>query len=457
MNRVINNIFLLIVLIILPFRIEKSFSTQLITKEIIQKQIKDTHKFVLKNGIPVTYRSINGSDILQIHLSFNMGYGDFSGIQRTAFNQMASLMATSAKGWSRARVFETLEKYTSAVSCNAGIEFTNCSLSTVNEYLDKIMPLFNAAVQTPSFNPKDIELSKQRKIAGIKQNIQNPGTYINDLINQIFYPLGHPYRLIFKKDLENTEKWDRNTIKSLHSSLLKSSFKFFTVVGSIDISKIEKTLNQSFSGIKISKESTKKVSHPKYSAKNNYIFEHRDIPTAYLRLKLNLPGIKNEDYTKIKLLYHILDEELSEEIRTKKSLSYSVYSYYIPYTVGIGTISASTSKPNETLDAINDVIKKIKTKKLSPEKLKEYKTVYTTRYFLTLETHSSLSGALAGYRFYFPEVNSFYQSSSKIEKVTPEDIIELANKYLVNPRLAILYNREKFKDKKANEFLTNFK
>lgn len=450
--RPIQKLFLFFLCVSYSAGVNLAYSTELITDKIIKEQIQKTKEFKLDNNIPVIYRQVEGSDILQINLLFDRGYSQLKEEEKTIFSQMMANMNTSAKGWDRNKVFEITEKYSSGVSCSAAIELSSCSMHTLNDYWPQILPLFQSILLSPSFDQKDIDLSLGRKKASLTQSIQSNQSYINDLINQIFYPKNHPYKLGFKEELSYIEKTNREKILKSHKKLIDESKKFFVVVGSLDIDQLKSKLNKAFGKIPQKNTPKKSIPEPSYDPKNNYIFEHRDITTAYLSVKMNLPSRTDEDYTKVKLLYHILDEELGEEIRTKRSLSYSVYSYYIAHSIGIGVLSASTSKPKETLDAMALVLNRLKNKKLSKEKIKEYQTVYTTSYFLNLETHSSLASSLASYRSYFDNVNGFYSASKKVQEVSPDDIQRLAKKYFVNPRIAVLFHKDQFQKKNSETF-----
>lgn len=112
---------------------------------------------------------------------------------------------------------------------------------------------------------------------------------------------------------------------------------------------------------------------------------------------------------------------------------------------GIGTISASTSKPKETLETIASVIKGLRDNKIAPDELKEYKNVFTTGYYLTMETHDQLAGALSNAQVYFGDASIMYEWPSRIEAVTPEDIQRVAKEVLKNFRVGIVYDKDKFK------------
>jgi predicted Zn-dependent peptidase len=131
-----------------------------------------------------------------------------------------------------------------------------------------------------------------------------------------------------------------------------------------------------------------------------------------------------------------------------------VHSYTIQFSTGIGVISASTSKPKETLAAIQKVVEKLKTTRLSKSELDNHKRIYTTTYYLTQEEHSTLAEALSQSEMWFGSTDPLYEMPLELEKVTPTDIQNLAKKLLVNFRIGVVYGKQKFDNKWAQELVT---
>jgi predicted Zn-dependent peptidase len=225
------------------------------------------------------------------------------------------------------------------------------------------------------------------------------------------------------------------------------------VVSSIPITQLKQDLEKNFGSIATNTWTAIEPKNPIFDVAKSFEFEHRDVPTAYMLAKFPAPGAKDPDVIASALMFEILDQELSEEIRTRRSLSYAVYAGSIRHTLGIGTVGASTSHPKETLEAMVEVIKKLRDKKLTSAKLDEYKNVFATNYFLTQESHESLAGGLATYYFFFKSVDPLYEMPQKLAKVTPEHIQNLANKYLKNMRLGIIYNKDKFDQSWGQNFV----
>ena len=93
------------------------------------------------------------------------------------------------------------------------------------------------------------------------------------------------------------------------------------------------------------------------------------------------------------------------------------------------------------------VVKSFKELGVTQEELNEYRNIFTTSYFLTLESHGSLAGALSSFQFYFGDAKKLYDLPQKISAVTPADIQRIARDVLKNFRIGVVYDKEKFETK----------
>ncbi len=430
-----------------------SYSASLVSDETIAEQKKLTTSLKLKNGIDFTYRQVPGSDIINLYVSLGSGLKDISPGKKSLNKWLWGTMPMAAEGYPKEKLFKILEKFSIQVGCTGGIEWSNCSLGTLNEYWDDALPVFAAILQKPSLNEKDAKLIKDRLISELKNEPADPGSFVNDVINRKFYGKGHPYRLTNAEALEEVNKLTLKELKDFHSKFINSSLIRIVAVGSIPAKKIYSDLNRYFGKIPAGKANLVEVKHPDFDKKNAFILEDRDIPTAYIRAKMVAPSATDKDEMATRLMYEILDKELHEEVRTKNSLSYSVFAYYIPYSMGIGVIGASTSKPKEALAAINKTIQKMKTTTYTVSDLDEYKNIFITEYFLTQESHANLASSIGRSVHYFGSPDYLYNLPKRLEAITPKDIKAIANKVLKKMTMGVIYSKKKFEEKWARDFI----
>lgn len=442
-----------IITLLVAIEVQAAVAPKLVSDQSIELQKKMTSIHNLKNNIPVIFRNVPDSDILNVTVYFTEGAKD-SAEGKKSLGQMAfSAMPLGAKGFPKSEVVKLMERYSIGIACSASVESGSCSLDTINDYWDKAYPLFGAIVTDPLMDAKELELVRAREISEVRGWIQSPERYVGDVVNRVYYPPGHPYKQPINDMINELQGFKRDEIVKYHQDLLNSSGMYIVVVGSLSSKRVISDLQKVFGKIGPKKTPQMQVSLPEFDAKNNFAFESRKIPTAYIRAKFNALKEGDPDEVAAELMVKILDEELGDEVRTRQSLSYSVFSAVAQFSVGIGVIGASTSHPQETLVAIGEVIERMKNKKLSPEELEEHKRVYATHYFLSQEQHSNLGEAIGSSYLLSRSTDRFYDRPKKLEVVTPDDIQRLAKKLLVKMRVGVVYDSEKFKPEWAQAFI----
>lgn len=428
-------------------------AASLVSKESIQRQKALTQTFKLKNQIPVIISQSDDSELFQIVVQYGRGLRDLPPGKKALNDFVFGTLPMASKQYSKEAVFKLTSKYDLDLSCVGGIEVAYCSLGTVNDAVPEALPLVASLVKEPLFNEEDIKLVKERLVARLKSVPSDPNTYVNDVVNSVFYPKGYPYRLNYDEALAELSNLGRKEIVDAYGEYLNASRMTIVVVASIPAAEVLKQLDNLFGDISSKPAKAFEQSPPVFDPKNAYQFVDRDVPTAFIRMKFNAPPQKDPDAYASQLFYEILSKELAEEIRTKRSLSYAVHAMTIQYSVGIGILSVSTSKPKETFEAIEEVIKRMKVQNLSSDELEEYRNIFATSYYLTQETHSSMALSLLRAHQYFGDALQAYDLPMHLASVKSEDMTRLAKSLLVNPRIGVIFKKDQFKDSWAIDFI----
>lgn len=413
-------------------------------EESAKRQAALTTSTTLANGIIFIQREIPRSDITHLEINFPTGQQDLPEAKRALTSFTFNTMPMSSKKFPKEKIFALTEKLSIGLQCTGGIEQSGCQVETVTENLEPAIDLLSSVILEPSFTKEDVELTRQRMTAEFQSEKQNPEQHVNSLVNTIFYPVGHPYRHLPDDAIQQVAKLTSPDLRAYHRSILNGQDLQIIYAGPKLSTKLEKKIEAAFSKLPRIKRVSPSVIPPAYSDKSIYAFEHRPIPTAYIRAKFNAPGASSKDAAASRVLFEIMSEELHEEVRTKKSLSYAIGAMTLQLSQGIGVVSATTSKPRETIETIAQVLRRIKDTVYSEKKLAEYKNVFTTTYYLTLETHDNLAGALSNAQFHLGSASSLYDLPAKIHAVTATDVQRLARDLLRQMRIGVIYDKEKF-------------
>ena len=427
----------------------KLVAVSLISQDTIALQKNQTHVYQESSKVPILIRQSPGSEIIELRVNFNYGFKDAKGYEKVSTDLMFDILTKASKNYSKQQVFALLDRFSAGISCSFGIEFSSCSLSTIARYFDELLPVFIDLLQNPLLSDDDFQLSRKAQIAAVKAQMQDPAASANEAANEIFYPKNHPYYTSSDQKLQLLESINTQALAKTHAKIMQQHLNSIVVVASVDPNDLAKKLRDHFQSFSFQPEKVKKaIPDTNQSIQRNLVFQDRKIPTAYIRIKMQMPGFTHADSVAANFMMKVLDEELGLEIRTRRSLSYAVFSYVIDYQLGIGIIGVTTSKPKETLAAINTVLKRFKAKPFASENdLVEHQTVYTTNYFLDLEDHASIAASLSAFWYFHRSVDRLYDSPLELAKVQVGDVARVARSYLRNFKVGVVFDRSRFQDK----------
>ena len=418
-------------------------AVELVSTKTVEAQKQLTQTFKLKSGIPVVYRTIPDSDILQIKVLFSLGEKDLPQGKKSLLRWLMASMPMASKEYTKEKMNEEVAKYSLEMSCGFSTEISSCDLGTVNDFFAESLAPFASMITAPQLSEQDLGLQRERLTEGAKQEKDSPPSYINNVVNRVFYRKGHPYRITID-EIVAANKTDE--VRSLHSKLLDSSLMTIIVVGSIKAEILTQGLEAAFGKVANHSYVNQGVKEPAFDSVDKLEFEDRSLPTAYIRAKFTVPSATSPDANASNLMFEILSQRMFEEIRSKRSLSYTPFATSLYMTIGIGVVDVSTPKPKESLQVLAEVISNLKTKSLSPSEVEEYKRLYATRYFLTQESHQAMADGMARYYHYFKSVDPLYELPLKLSEVTNIQVQSMAKKYLKNFRVGVLYDRTKFQN-----------
>lgn len=165
----------------------------------------------------------------------------------------------------------------------------------------------------------------------------------------------------------------------------------------------------------------------------------------------SMENLEEEDEMPLKILNHKLGESansiLFRELRENRGLAYDVYtSLDLSKDVRIMNIFTAVSEESidETINVINDCIKKIKSKDIvfDEETLELMKKIHKTSVLSTLEDSSDLCNYVLNQSLENRPIDEFIDDMKKLEKLKEDDIHRVCNKFLEGATIHILKSEE---------------
>ncbi|SDA36608.1 Predicted Zn-dependent peptidase [Sphingomonas sp. NFR15] len=147
----------------------------------------------LGNGIEIVYAQRGAVPFTRAVLSFDAGYAaDVAGRSGTAGFALAMLNEGTATRDATA-LAEAKERLGAGIGMGIGADRTSVSLSAPSVNLAPVIDLVADMVRHSAFAPAEIERKRAELLAGIAQELTDPGALANRVLPPLLYGAGSPY------------------------------------------------------------------------------------------------------------------------------------------------------------------------------------------------------------------------------------------------------------------------
>ena len=147
---------------------------------------------------------------------------------------------------------------------------------------------------------------------------------------------------------------------------------------------------------------------------------------------------KDPDFMAAFVLNHIIggggfSARLMEEVREKRGLAYSVYSYLSPLdhaAIYLGSVATKNESIAESLNVIKDVLKDVATNGITQKDLDDAKEYLKGSYALRFDTNSKIASQLLGILQEDMGIDYVDKRNGLIDAVSLDDIKKAAGRFL---------------------------
>jgi len=317
------------------------------------------------------------------------------------------------------------------VNANAGNDRMSFSLRSLTrpELLDAAVALAARQLAAPSF-PSEVWLSeRERWVATIRESNTKPATQAGKAFNQAVFGK-HPYGAeIDEASLRRIDTTAMAQFVSRHLLLCQAKI---SVVGAVNRAQTERLLNQLLSGLPRTASCPQLPKVPEVSPLKEAITLRIPFESAQAHVFIGQPGIPRQhpDFFALTLGNYILGgggfvSRLTEQVREKRGLSYSVYSYFSPgqhagaFSVGLQT------RPDQAAQAVQvatDVLSDFVRNGPSEQEVQAAKDFMIGGFALRLDSNRKLLDNLSNIAWFDLPLDYLDTWSAEIDKITATQI-----------------------------------
>lgn len=391
----------------------------------------DTKITKLNNNIEFAYKRNPDTPRVAFYLNFSLNKPS---LMPGVYSLMVRLFMQGTKSRTAQQLSEELDKYAIDFSAELKLDYIKFKFVCLNEDFEKALEIFTDIVKNTTFE----EFEKERtKLQGeIVAELDSPRAKIIDSYYKNIYE-GHNYGFTNTVILENLPNIKKEDVINAYNEIVANSKKVCAFVGDLDFDYVDNLLQKHLGDIKESTEELPELPRPILKEMKNVEVNQDDLNQAHILKGWTVSSADSYDFAAISLLNIILgasglSSRLFLELRDKKGLAYVVRSTYDVARLSANFSIYIATEPNNietSLKGFEEEIQKIKTVLVSEEELENAKNNIFGKWAFISETNSQQAHWLAHYGVMGFGYDFHKKAVEKIKKITPQDIINCANKY----------------------------
>ncbi len=399
------------------------------------------HKSLLSNGIKVITEEMPDSESSSIGIWVMTGSRNEGPRTNGLSHFIEHMLFKGTKKRSALDISLEIESAGGVLNAFTGREYTCFYAKVLNRDMVKAVDLLSDIYMNSVFDQGEIEKEKSVVLQEIKLVEDTPDDIIHDLFAERFWnghALGRP--VLGSADIIKSVR--KKDCLKYFKSRYRPNGVFVTSAGGARHSSIVRLLDPLMG--KTSRHSDSAVGAAPLPKTGVWLYG-KDLEQVHMCAGVPMPPQTHHDRYKAYLLNTIfgggMSSRLFQEIREKRGLAYSVYSYLNLFRdAGALTVYAGTSRQGfkETLGLIIGEFEKLKSKGVTRAELKNAKSQLKGGMLLGLESSDSRMTKLAKDEIYFKRAVSVREIIKNIDSVTVEDMKDTARRFCLPEKLAIV-------------------
>ncbi len=406
----------------------------------------DITRTVLPNGIVILTRSNFNSPSATLSGYFTAGslFDSDEKLGLADFATVALMRGTQKRTFEQ--IYDALESVGASLGFSAGTNTAGFGGRALVEDLPLLFELLAETLRQPVFPADEIERLRAQLLTGLAIRAQDTGDMASLTFDQLIFA-GHPYSRPDDGYPETVKNISREDIAEFHRRTFGPQGLTISVVGAVEpgfvVEQISRFLGDwqnpgqpllpELPPVKPLTGITKK--HVPISGKSQ-----SDIMVGSIG-----PSRSSDDYMAASLGNSVLGQfgmmgRIGDVVREQSGLAYYAYS---SLSAGIGPgsweVSAGVNPANveKAIDLILQELQRFVEKGVSKDELQDSQDNFVGRLPLSMESNGGVANSLLNMERHNLGLDYYRRYESLVRAVTPEQVVEVARKYLDPANLAI--------------------
>lgn len=301
-------------------------------------------------------------------------------------------------------------------------------LRTLTSEQTKALDVFKKVLHKPDFPEAVLTREKVRIISGLKESATQPESISDKAFMQALYG-AHPYSLDQSGEIETVDKITTTDLRQFYQRYYAANGSVIALIGDMSTTQARDIAESISAGLPQGEAVGPLTAVPALTSASVKSIAH---PASQAHILLGQPGIKrgDPDYFPLYVGNYILGgggfvSRLTEEVREKRGLVYSVYSYFMPmaengpFQIGLQT---KKEQANDALKLVNETVANFINKGVTDKELKAAKDNLIGGFPMRIDSNSKILDYLSVIGFYQLPLTYLDDFNKEIAKVTQQQI-----------------------------------
>lgn len=382
------------------------------------------------NGAEVLFYSTDSLPMVDARVIFDAGSArDPEGKGGTA-SLTASMLEEGTTERDAKAIADGFARVGAEFSASANLESTVVRLRSLTEadWLWPAVELMAEVIAQPAFEDGDIQRERARQLRGIQSRQQSPQAVASDALRKAAFG-NHPYAHPTDGTRESVESIEPSDVRDFHQQRFVAANATVVIVGDLDTDQARR-LAATLTDDLPTGEPVPAL--PEVSPLQESETVRIDFPSEQSTVLVALDGIarKHEDYLPLYVGNHMLGgsgfaSRLMSELREKRGLAYSTYSYLMPLRAGGRLVMGIQTRNDQVDTALSLMVEELSRfidEGPTREELADSQANIVGGFPMRLNSNGKIIEQIGALAFLDLPLDYFDNYTDRVEAVTAEDI-----------------------------------
>jgi predicted Zn-dependent peptidase len=384
----------------------------------------------LENGVRIISEKLEHLKSISLGIWVNAGSRDEDRIENGAFHFIEHMIFKGTQARNSLQIAKELDAIGGLSNAFTGKENTCFYARVLGKHFPHLADIFSDIFLHSTFDVGDMERERQVILQEIGMVEDNPEDHIHVLFNHLFW-LDHPIGMSILGTGETVSGIGKETILKYRTKYYVPEKILVVAAGDVDHQKMVSYFEPLFDSLE-GRGSNPQKSTPRSNA--GVSVYTRGLEQVHICLGGEAPSQTDDKRFACAVLSTILGGNMSsrlfQEVREKRGLAYSVYSFLSTYvdTGILGVYVATESRNvNPALETIRTEIRRISGGDISDSDLAAAVDHLIGGIYLSSESADNRMMRNAKNEFVFEKYIGYDELVSDLEQVTLDDVVEVAS------------------------------